>query len=252
MRAWACYHYELIGYRRTWKGSVFSQFIVPVLFMLSIGLGVGTYVDRGGALGAVDYVSYLAPGLLVSTAMQLAVGESTFPVFSNFEWSRYYYAMQATPVRVRDVLGGLLGFLLTRVLVGAGAFLLVMAVFGAVHSPWLLGTLPVAGLVGLACAGPAIAFAARVTSAANFSLMFRFVLIPLSLFSGVFFPVERLPGWLEPLAYVSPLWHAVELSRQFAFGAFTNAASWHAAYLLVWLVAGWFLAHSSFTRRLQK
>ena len=89
---WAVFEYQLVSYRRVWRGTVFSSFVLPVLFFLAMGLTVGAYVDRSGRLG-VHYLDYIAPGVLASTALQMAVGESTYPVLGNFIWTRMYHAM---------------------------------------------------------------------------------------------------------------------------------------------------------------
>ncbi|GIG58220.1 transport permease protein [Longispora fulva] len=246
----AVYEFFAVGYRRLWRASIFGQFISPLLFVVGIGMGVGTFVNRAGVLG-VDYVSYLVPGMLVSVALQLAVGESTFPVFGHFHWNRYYYAMQATPVAERDMVAGQLAFLVTRVLLAGSVFLGVTAAFGKVHTWWVIGCLGVAVLIGLAGGSATMAYTAWITSESSFAVLFRFVLTPLTLFSGVFFPVAQLPVWLRPAAYVSPLWHAVELSRQFAFARFHLwPALGHTGYLLVWVAVGFALTRRAFARRL--
>jgi lipooligosaccharide transport system permease protein len=250
----AVLEHHLIGFRRTWRGSVFSSFVLPVLFFVSMGLTVGAYVDRTGSLG-VRYVDYIAPGVLASTALQVAVGESTWPVHSAFQWSRIYHAMRASPLRVGDVLAGHLGYVLLRVLLSAAGFLLVMAAFGTVRTPWGLAALPVAVLVGLATAAPVFAFAASISSDSMFAVLLRFAVLPMTLFAGVFFPVESLPVAARVLAYASPLWHGVELCRAATLGPATAgtdalALTGNLGYLALWAVAGFLLARRRFARRL--
>jgi lipooligosaccharide transport system permease protein len=241
-------HY-LVGYRRTWRASVFSSFLLPVLTVLGFGLGVGAYVESG--VDGVRYLDWILPGLVVSTALQVAVGESTWPVFSNFEWIKTYLNQVAAPLRVLDVLAGHLGFVLFRVLTTSVAFLAVGAAFGALHSPWALAVVPLVLLVGLAVAAPTFGYAATVPGDSWFALLFRFTVIPMTLFAGVFFPVALLPGPLRWLAYVSPMWHGVDLARAATLGRapqFSTAG--HLLYLAVWAVAGWLLAVRAFRRRL--
>jgi lipooligosaccharide transport system permease protein len=140
--------YHLVGYRRTWRGSVLSSFVLPLLTMLGFGVGVGAYVT-GGVQG-VPYLDWIVPGLIASTAVQVAVGDSTWPVLSNFEWVRVYYAQAAAPLRVADILDGHLAFVVFRTVTSSAAFLLIATAFGTMHSWWAPATLPVAALVGLA------------------------------------------------------------------------------------------------------
>jgi lipooligosaccharide transport system permease protein len=246
----AVFEHLLIGYRRTWRGTVLSSFLLPVLFLVAMGFTVGGYVDRGGVLG-VRYLDFIAPGLLASTALQVAVAESTWPVFSGFMWHRMYHAMRASPVRVVDMVVGHIGYVLVRVAMSAVGFLVVMTAFGAVHSPWAPAVLPVALLVGLATAGPVFAYSATIRTESMFPVLLRFAVVPMTLFAGVFFPVDSLPLAARALAYMSPLWHGVELVRAATLGTATAWGVWaHLGYLVVWSVAGLLLAAYRFSRRL--
>ncbi|MEH0823522.1 MULTISPECIES: ABC transporter permease [unclassified Micromonospora] len=241
-------HY-LTGYRRTWRAGVFSSFLLPTLTVVGFGLGVGAYVDQG--VDGVRYLDWIVPGLLASTALQVAIGESTWPVFSNFQWIKTYSAQSAAPLRIVDILAGHLAFVLFRALTASVAFLLVTALFGALHSGWAVAALPVVALLCLAVAAPTFAYAAAVDSDSWLAMLFRFAVIPMTLFAGVFFPVESLPGVLRWLAYGTPLWHAVDLCRAATLGV---APQWsvpgHLLYLAAWAVGGWLLAARLFRRRL--
>jgi lipooligosaccharide transport system permease protein len=213
------YEHMFLLYRRTWRGSIFNSFLSPVLFMLAMGIGLGTFIDRGGAdaLG-VPYLLFLAPGLLASTVMQTASFESTFPIMAGMVWIKRYHAMHATPLRPADIALGQLGWIATRITLVAAIFVLVMVVFGATRSPLVIFAIPVAALTGMAFSAPIAAFAASQDRMDKFNALFRFGITPLFLFSGTFFPVEQLPAFLQPLAWVTPLWHGVELCRGLSLG----------------------------------
>ena len=244
----------IIGYKRTWRGSIVTSFLDPVLYLLAMGVGVGSYVHGGArtaSLGGLTYLDYVAPALLAATAMQIAMGECTYAVLARVKWNASFVAMIATPLRPRDLIAGQLGFTAARLLQTVVVFLGVIAVAGAVESPLGLLCLPAALLVGLAFAAPLTAFAVSIDNDSAFSLVYRLGLIPMFLFSGAFFPVRQLPNAIEWLAYLSPLWHGVELCRQFATGAVNWAAvGGHTAYLLAWFVAGTWLAVRNLERRL--
>ncbi|MEH1126117.1 ABC transporter permease [Micromonospora sp. CPCC 206061] len=245
----AVFEFHLVTYRRVWRGSAMSSFVLPLLTMLGFGLGVGAYVD--GGVDGTPYLDWMVPGLIASTAMQVAVFESTWPVLSSFSWARTYEGQAATPVRLDDILGGNLLFVAFRALTSIVAFLLVALAFGVLHSPWALAVLPIGALLAFAIAAPTFAYSASVSSDSYLALLFRFVVIPMSLFAGVFFPVESLPVGLRWLAYASPLWHGVDLSRAATLGV---APQWsvtgHLAYLSVWAVVGYLLARQRFAKRL--
>ncbi|MFB9235976.1 ABC transporter permease [Plantactinospora siamensis] len=245
----AVLEYYLVSYRRTWRASVLSSFLLPVLSMLGFGLGVGAYVT--GGVSGVRYFDYVVPGLVASTAAQVAVGEATWPVFGNFEWIKIYFAQASAPLRIRDVLGGHLAFVCLRVLASGAVFLAVAAAFGAVHSAWALATLPVLVLVGLSVAAPVFGYTASVSSDSYLALLFRFGVIPMTLFSGVFFPVGSLPAVLRAGAYALPLWHGVDLCRAATLGVPPEwSVPGHLLVLAGWSAVGWLLARARFRRRL--
>ncbi|MFG1609304.1 ABC transporter permease [Actinoplanes sp. NPDC049265] len=240
--------YHLVSYRRTWRGSALSSFLLPLLTVLGFGVGVGAYIAD---VDGVPYLDWLMPGLIASTAMQVAFGNGTWPVLGGFEWRRIYFGQAAAPLRISDILDGHLAFVAFRVLTTCGVFLLVAAGFGTLHSWWSLVVLPVAVLVGLAVAAPVFAFSASIQTESYLSIVMRVGMIPMSLFSGVFFPIEQMPDPLVWLAWVLPLWHGVELSRAATLGL---PAAWpvaaHLLVLFVWAGGGWVLAWHRFRRRL--
>jgi lipooligosaccharide transport system permease protein len=249
------FEYWLFQYKRTWRGSVVSTVLFPVLFLASMGLGLGSLVDSSASRGVdgLPYLVFLAPGLLAATAMQTAIGESTYPVMAAVKWRRTYQAAAATPLRPADLFHGHLLFTALRLLLNCGAFLAVMAIFGAAQSLWALAALPVAILTGLAFAVPVEAWAIKVAKDTSFALIFRFGMIPMFLFSGTFFPVSRLPLPLEWLAYATPLWHGVDLCREFTLGhVHVLRALGHVVYLLVFVVGGLLWAQRTYTARLLK
>src|SRR4051794_27505419 len=208
--------YHLVNYRRTWRSSALSTLVMPLLTMLGFGVGVGAYVT--GGVDGVPYLDWIVPGLIASTAVQAALGEATWPVLSYFEWLKVYFAQAAAPLRVADILGGHLAFMLFRILLSATAFLGIAVLFGAVHSWWAPLTLIVALLVGFAVAAPTIAYSASISSDSYLAILMRFAVLPMSLFSGVFFPIESLPAVLRWVAWALPLWHGVDLSRDAMLG----------------------------------
>ncbi len=244
------FQHRVALYRRVWRGSVFSTFLLPILFLLGMGISVGSFVNAAGMLG-IPYLDYIAPGLLASTALQVAIGEATWPVLGSFQWIRTYHAMRASPLRPQDMVGGELLYVCLRVGTSAVGFLVVMALFGVVHSWSGILAVPAALLVAVAVAAPVLAYSASIQTDNWFAFLFRFAVIPMTLFAGVFFPVDQMPMLARWLAYVSPLWHGVELCRSATLGlASTLPAFWHVAYLALWAVVGYFLACQRFEKKL--
>ena len=243
--------------RRTWRGSVVTSFLLPFLYLTAMGVGLGSFVDDNagsGALSGVSYLAYIAPGLLATTAMQTAVGESTYPIMSGFKWQRFFYSMAATPLQVADIVAAQIAFISFRVFTSCAVFLGVLAAYGALSSWWggLLALLT-AVLLGLAHAAPMVGLAARMKSENGFSLIFRLGLLPMFLFSGAFFPISQLPAAVSWLAYATPIWNGVDLARMLTLGTVDWwPALGHVSYLLLWAIAGWVYAVTGFAKRLSE
>jgi lipooligosaccharide transport system permease protein len=243
----------LTNYRRTWRGSIYSSVLNPLLFLGAMGLGLGSLVDAHGTapLGRVTYLAFLAPGLLAAAAMETAVGEATYPVYGSVKWNKTYQAAVASPLRPEDIFHGHVLFVTLRLAMNSAIFLAVAAAFGAVRSPWMIAALPVAVLTGLAFATPIEAWAVTRTKDSSFAMIFRFGMIPLFLFSGTFFPITQLPEWLQPVAYLTPLWHGVSLCRALNLGtADLGQALVDVAYLIALATVGLLAGNRSYRRRL--
>jgi lipooligosaccharide transport system permease protein len=239
-------------YRRVWRGTIVSTVVTPVVYLLAFGYGLGTLVDRSANLPeGVTYLEFVAPGLLAATAMQIASFEASWPVLSAIKWSRQYHAMLATPLRIADIVLGHQAFIAFRMFMTATVYLAAIAAFGAVESPLGVLAIPVTVLVGLAFAAPIAAWGAHTETDASFVAIFRFVILPMFLFSGAFFPIEQLPGALQVVAWAMPLSHGVSLCRMLTLGDVDSAiALGNLAYLLAFTSAGLVAAYYSYRKRL--
>jgi lipooligosaccharide transport system permease protein len=239
-------------YRRIWRGTAVTSVVTPVVYLLALGVGLGVFVDRSANLpGDISYLDFVAPGLMAATAMQVATFEASWPVLSAIKWDRQYHAMLAAPLRVRDVVVGHQLFFVFRLLTIGAVYFVVIAAFGAVESPLGVLAIPVTVLVGIAFAAPMAAWAAYTQSEVSFVAIFRFVVLPMFLFSGTFFPISTLPTPLEVLAWLTPLWHGVTLSRDLMTGDVSVGSDLlHLAYLLLWVTAGLVAALITYRRRL--
>jgi lipooligosaccharide transport system permease protein len=250
LRGFRCW---LTVYRRTWRSSVWSSVLGPVFYLGAMGFGLGSLIDSRGTarLGGVSYLAFVAPAILASGAMSTAMGESSFPVFGSIKWNRIYIAAHASPLRPGDIFRGHLTFIVMRIAMNAAIFLCVMTAFGAARSAWVVLALPAAVLTGLAFAAPIAAWAVTLKQEMVFNYLFRFGMVPLMLFSGTFFPISQLPGWLRPLAYATPLWHGVALCRGLSLGTATVGGSLlHVLYLSVLAAIGIVIGARTYSRRL--
>jgi len=242
-------------YRRLWRGNVFSTFVAPSLYLGAMGLGLGGLIASNNTdVDGLSYLQFVAPGLMAATALQLAAADSMWPVMAGTKWIRFYHGIVAAPLGPTDVYLGHLGWLIVRLTMGGAAFLIVAALLGALASPLAILALPATVLTGLAFAAPLTAFAATQETDARFALVMRFLVMPMFLFSGTFFPISQLPSWLQVAAWVSPLWHGVALCRAATTGSWPDGGAFgalaHLVILLAFIGAGAFWGTRTFSHRL--
>ena len=230
-------------YRRTWMWNILPNFFEPVLYLLSLGIGVGAYISQ---MGGMSYAAFLAPGLVCVAAMNGASFEVTYNIFVRLTFEHAYDVMLTTPIEPDDVLAGEILWALTRSCIYGGCFFIVVCLFGLAPLPRALLAVPIIPLAGLLFAAIGITFSLRIPNIDMFSFYFTLFLTPLFLFSDIFFPLkERLSGaWLW-VAEVLPLLHPVRIARMAFRGEVSPILLWDLAYvfglsalLLVWARRG--------------
>jgi lipooligosaccharide transport system permease protein len=249
-RPWRLVERNALAYKRTW-GYFVTGFFEPVLFLLSIGIGVGKLVGRlpvGGHL--VDYKEFVAPGLLASAAMSGALLDTTFNFFIKYKYSHTYDAIVATPVGAGDIATGEITWALIRGAIYSAAFLLTMLLFGLVPSWWALLAVPAAVLIGFAFAAIGLACTTYMRSWVDFDYV-NLALVPLFLFSATFFPISQYPAGLQAVIRVTPLYQGVALVRGLVLGQVDWFMLVHVIYLVVAGAVGLRIAARRIVRLLQ-
>ncbi|MCC3291933.1 ABC transporter permease [Arthrobacter sp. zg-Y1110] len=233
----------------------------PLVYLLGMGTGLAVLIDGnsnagfpGGNGSTVSYLMFLGPALVATAALMVSSEENTYTVMGGFKWHRTYYGPNASPLSSGQIaLGHVLG-LTVRILLTTTIYYLFLVLFGAVAQPatgWLM--IFTALLAGLAFGMPLLAFSSTLKEdKGQFAMVQRFIVMPLFLFSGTFFPLESLPLAVRWIGWISPLWHSTELGRVLSYGHPEAAAmtAVHVVYLLVLTVGGLVLARRNFTRRL--
>ncbi len=238
-------------YWRAWRTSFFLSVLGPVMFLSAMGLGLGSLIEEEQAFGGVSYLSFFATGMLAASTFQSGAFSATYPIMNKMMWQRNYDAMLASPVGVRDIFLGELGWIGVTLLQLAVPFFGVMAVFGVVDSPMALLAIPAAVLAGLSCASAVFAYTATLQTDEAYTWLFRFIITPLFLLSGTFFPINQLPEWGQVAAHLTPLFHGVELVRQVTVYNVDVSALWHVSYLLAMLAIGTMVGIRNLDRRLR-
>jgi lipooligosaccharide transport system permease protein len=234
--AWRLWLRNASIYRRTYKFNLLPNFFEPVLYLVAMGLGLGAYLSR---VQGTRYIDFIAPGLVAVAAMYGSSFEVTFNCFVKMEFGKVYDAVMATPLSIEDVGLGEILWATTRSLIYGTVFLAIASLFGVTHS-WLAVVSPIAiGLIGLMFSVIGLAFTARVPLIDFFTYYWTLFITPMFLFSGIFFPLSRLPGWVQTVAWFIPLHQGVLLMRALMLDGDAVAALKAAAWIVV-VTAGLF------------
>lgn len=248
---WHFLEHQFARYKTTWRPTLVSGLISPVLFLAAIGFGLGSQIDDTSTLGTTDYAAFVGPGVLAAVAMLQGGSLGLWPTLGALKWEGTYEAVLCTPLTAAELATGHILWIGFRVVVGSTLYVIVLALFGIVASPLAVLAPLVAGLVAMSFAGPVSAFSATRDSDEGFSLISRLIFTPLFLFSGAFFPVSQLPQAVSWFSRVTPVWHGVELCRDLINNeaALMNDAG-HLLAILAWVVFGWMASMRTFRGRL--
>jgi lipooligosaccharide transport system permease protein len=236
---------DLRVFSKVWKGALLPQFIDPLFYLLAMGFGLGTYL---ATVEGIPYEQFVGPGLMGSAVMWAASFETTWNIYFKMEETRLYDAVLSTPVEVQDLVLGEVAWAATRALIYGTVFLLIVTAFGLVDSAWAIAAPPFLALGG-ACFGMlGLAFTSLIKAMDWYSFYYTLFITPLFLFSGIFYPLDRLPEWVSVVAWFTPLYHLVEITRSLVLGPEALTVLGNAAWLLV-LTAALFVVPARALRR---
>jgi lipooligosaccharide transport system permease protein len=244
---WPVWYRNLLVWRKLLVASLLLNFGEPLLFLLGLGVGLGRFV---GDMQGMPYLTFVASGILASSAMNAASFEALFSVYTRMVPQQTYDGMLATPLGVDDIMGGELLWCASKATLSCTAILLVAFALGAFSSPLALLCVPLFFLAGMSFAGLALVVCARAPGYDFFSYYTTLVMTPMFLFCGVLYPIETLPDWLQRIAQALPLTHAVALLRPLAAGTWPADAALHAGVLSAYAGIGFYVAVAAVRRRL--
>ena len=238
-----------------WGIILFEAIINPTLYLISIGIGVGSLIDANNGVNGVSYLTFLAPALLASAAIQGSADEVIFPVMEGFKWNRTFFGMRSTTLTAQQISLGVFLAAMARAILSIVVYWIVLYLFGALESGTAWLAMPAALLAGAAMGAVMLAMAAKIENENYFfTLVGRFIMIPMFLFSGTFYPLTQMPIFLQFFGWISPLWHASELGRYLTYDYPLSGLqlSIHVVVLTAMVVIGLFLSARIFAKRLEK
>jgi lipooligosaccharide transport system permease protein len=227
--------------------SMLGNLADPMLYMLGLGYGLGAMLPN---IVGMPYIAFLAAGTVCSSTMMSASFESMYSSFSRMHVQRTWDAIMNAPVMLDDVVIGEAIWAASKAFLSGTAVLIVAALLGLVASPLALWVLPIVFLTGLAFAGLGLIMTSLSPSYDFFMYYFTLAITPMMLASGVFFPLDQLPSWLQAAAFVLPLTHAVALVRPLMTGGVPESISAHVLVVVVYAVASCYIALVLARRRL--
>lgn len=230
----------------------------PLFYLIAVGIGIGVLVEKGsGTSGTsgIKYIAFIAPALLANSAIAAVMDECVFPTIEGFKWRKLFYAQNATPITGRQIALGVYLSALCRAIFSVTIYYVLLIAFNVVDFGVSALLIPVAVLGGGAFGAVILYAAAKIEKDDQFfNILGRLVIMPMFLFSGTFFPLSSMPIYLQPIGWISPLWHATELGREAAFdyGIGTTMVLIHIIFLSTLLTVGLFLSRRQFETRLAK
>ncbi len=245
--ALAVWRRNVLVWRKLLGPSLLINFGEPFLYLLGLGLGLGAFI---GPMAGLPYLTFLASGIVASSAMNTATFEGMYSVYTRMVPQRTYESMLATPLDVDDIIAGEMLWCATKSTISGTAILLVAMLLGAVHSATAILAVPVTFVVGLCFAGPAIVMSAFSRSYDFFNYYFTLVITPMFILCGVFYPIETLPAVLQAAVQFLPLTHAVALIRPLVAGHPVATPLVHLSVLLAYAGVGYYLSVVLVRRRL--
>jgi lipooligosaccharide transport system permease protein len=243
--AWHMWQRDATIYKRTYKFNVLPNFFEPFLYLLAMGLGLGAYLAR---IRGFKYIDFIAPGLVATAAMFGTSFEVTFNCFVKMQFGKVYDAVMSTPLTSEDIGLGEMLWGTTRSVIYGVIFLAITAAFGLVHT-WLAVLAPVAvAMIGMMFSVIGLSFTAVIPLIDFYSYYWTMFITPMFLFSGIFFPLDRLPGWVQTAAWFVPLHQGVNLMRALMLTGDVKAAAGAALWIAV-VTAGFFVIPLNLLRR---
>lgn len=243
--------------RSSFRATIVSGMIGPLMYLLGIGIGIGSQVDVEAAdLGTGRYVDFVGPGLMAAAAMQLGATESLWDTAASLKWRGNYISAVTTPLSTAQLFVGHAGWIGFRALIGATVYLLPLLLFGIPERLTTVLAPFVAALTATAFAAPLSAWSGHVVSQGqteqSFPMILRLGILPMYLFSGAFYPIEQLPLVLEWIARVLPVWHGVELVRGLIIDTDLSLSGGltHLAVLAAYTALGMVVGARTFTKAL--
>jgi lipooligosaccharide transport system permease protein len=237
------------SWKRFYRASLVGNVLDPILYFVAMGFGLGAFVRP---IQGEPYLSFIAPGLLAGVAMNTAAFENTIGSFVRMEEQKTFKSILMTPVSIGELALGEILWGASKSLLSGGIFLVLIRVTGSWGSALELLNLPMAFVVGLLFGSMALCWTALSPSYDFFNYFFTFVVSVMFLFSGIFFPVDALPGWASALAWLLPLTHAVNLTRGFHRGVWDPALLPDVAWIVIATAVFLWLAVRLLERRIIK
>jgi lipooligosaccharide transport system permease protein len=228
---WEIVRRNYVVYRSEWVVFL-TGFLEPVLYLFSIGIGVGQLIHGFEFHGRlVSYAAFVAPGMLAASSMNGSLLDSTYGIFFKLRYDKVYEGILATPMRTGDIARGELVWSLLRASVYSAGFLAVMGAMGLVSSWWAVLAWPATFLIGFAFAGAGMALTTYMRSWQDFEYI-QLAIVPMFLFSATFFPVTTYHGVLRAVVEATPLYRGVALVRELTTGSVTLDSLWSVLYLV--------------------
>ncbi|GAB6183837.1 ABC transporter permease [Thermodesulfovibrio hydrogeniphilus] len=206
-------------YKKLYRSSLALNFFEPLLYLIALGYGLGGFIKE---INGLSYVEFIAPGIIMSSAMYAACYECTYGTYVRMEYQKTFDAILSTPISFNELVLGELLWGATKSLIYGTIIILVISFFGLAKSNYIVLVPLFIAICGLIFASLSLIATAIVPGIDSFNYFYTLILTPLFLFSGIFFPLEGMPDIVLKLSELNPLFHLVNISRGLCYGRLEN------------------------------
>ena len=247
-RAFKVWRRHLDVFKSHYHATIVGNIGEPILYLFAFGLGIGAMIKE---VDGLSYIEFLGPGVVAATAMTAASFECSFGSYTRMAEQRVFHAMVATPLEIENIALGEVLWGATKSLFASTSMLVILALFGIFHE-WETAPLIMLNMfiLGAAFGSIALCVSAVAKSYEFFNFFFTLFLTPMILFSGIYFPSDRMPGWLTDIFKFFPPHHAVTINRSLFYGGDAVALIPNILFLALFAPAAIYAATKLVRRRL--
>jgi lipooligosaccharide transport system permease protein len=238
---------NFVAWKRNFLTSLVGDAVDPLIYFLGFGYGFKALI---GNVNGMDYVAFIVPGIIMSSAMTGTSYECTFGSFTRIAGKKTYRALLIAPIMIEDLVIGEILWGMTKGFLAALIMMLFTMIFGYFPGWCIIFNILNILLTTFTFASTSLFFTTISRSYDFFSYYFTAFISPMFILSGIFFPINSLPSWTAFISRVFPLTYSVHLAREIYSKNLTPSLILDVFFLLIWGLIFFYLSMKFMKKRL--